>query len=79
MSDQTITSFLLINCTLGAEEKLLEELKKIDEVKECHAVMGAYDIIARLEVENAKLLRPLVTSKIRVLADVRETMTVIAV
>lgn len=74
-----VTSFVLINVNLGKEEELLEQFKTIEEVKEAYIVMGSYDIILKVEIGDAKQLRPLVTNKIRSLEGVRETMTVIAV
>ncbi|MHA2404976.1 MAG: Lrp/AsnC ligand binding domain-containing protein [Candidatus Kariarchaeaceae archaeon] len=41
--------------------------------------MHCYDIIVKVEVPDAKDLRPLVTNKIRTLGGVRQTMTVIII
>ena len=75
----TVSAYILIHSNLGAEEMVLDELKKIDEVKESHIVMGSYDLIALISVDETKQLRPLVTNKIRTIAGVRQTMTVIVV
>jgi len=37
-------AYVLINCEIGSEEKVIEELKTIDGVKEVHGTFGAYDI-----------------------------------
>ena len=38
--------FVLLNCDLGAEEFILEELKKIPTVAQAYVTFGAYDVIA---------------------------------
>jgi len=39
-------AYVLINCDLGFEEQIIEELKQIANVKEAHGILGAYDILA---------------------------------
>jgi len=68
-------AFILINSELGKEEDVLKELKNIENVKEVHFVYGVYDIIAKVEAENMKELKEIVTFKIRRLSDVRSTLT----
>ena len=43
------TAYILINCELGKEETIIENLKHLDSVKEVHGTFGAYDIIAKIE------------------------------
>jgi len=45
-------AYVLINCDLGSEDAVIEDLKHIDSVKEVRGTFGAYDIIAK--VENQK-------------------------
>ena len=68
-------AFILINSELGKEEDVLKELRSIENVKEVHFVYGVYDIIAKVEAENMKELKEIVTFKIRRLSDVRSTLT----
>ncbi len=75
----TTQAFILLNVLLGKENELLESLKKLEEVHEWYIVMGSFDIIVKVEVPDAKDLRPLVTNKIRTLGGVRQTMTVIII
>ncbi len=42
------TAYVLINCELGSEELIIEELKHISDVKEIHGTFGAYDILPKL-------------------------------
>ena len=69
------TAYVLINCDLGTEEPIIEELKHISDVKEVHGVFGAYDILAKVESADVKTLRETVMWKIRKIGRVRSTLT----
>ena len=43
------TAYVLVNCDLGSEVEIIEELKHINSVKEVHGTFGAYDIIVKVE------------------------------
>ncbi len=67
--------FILLNSDLGAEEYIIEELKKIPEVKKAYLTFGAYDIIAEVHAQTQEDFEKTVSSKIRRLARVVSTMT----
>ncbi len=69
------TAYVLINCDLGFDTEIIDEIKQLDEVKEVHGVFGAYDIIVKLESDNVDNLRDVITWKIRKLNRVRSTLT----
>ena len=68
-------AYVLINCDLGYEEQIIEELKHISDVNDVHGTFGAYDILAKVESANVKNLRDTITWKIRKLDRVRSTLT----
>ena len=70
-------SYVLMNVELGAEEKVLEEVRKVSNVKECHRVYGVYDMIAKVEADTMDRLKEIVTWKIRRLEGVRSTLTTV--
>jgi len=72
-------AFLFINADIGAEDKVVVELRKIANVKEAYVTYGVYDIVVRIEAESLEKLKEIVTSKIRQLANVRSTLTTIVV
>ena len=72
-------AYVLINCDLGYEEQIIEELKHISDVKEMHGTFGAYDILAKVESANEKNLRDTITWKIRKLDRVRSTLTLMVI
>ncbi len=73
------TAFVLINCDLGFEEQIIEELKHISDVKEVHGTFGAYDILAKVESDQASTLRETITGKIRHIGRVRSTLTLMGI
>ncbi len=73
------TSYVLINCDLGSEEQIIEELKHLSDVKEVHGTFGAYDILAKVESANVKTLRETLMWKIRKIDNVRSTLTLMAI
>jgi DNA-binding Lrp family transcriptional regulator len=68
---------MLINCQTGAENELLKELKKIDNVEEAYAVYGAYDIIIKIKADTEENLKNISAWKIRRLDRIRSTLTMI--
>jgi len=69
------TAYVLVNCDLGYEAEIIDELKQIEDVKEVHGVFGSYDILAKVESPNVKNLREIITWKIRKLNSIRSTLT----
>ncbi len=67
--------FILLNSDLGAEEYIVEELKKIPEVKKAYLTFGAYDIIAEVHAQTQEDFEKTVSTKIRRLSRVISTMT----
>ena len=67
--------YILLNCDLGAEEYIVEELKRIPEIKAAYLTFGAYDVIAEVHAETQEEFEKTVSNKIRRLARVVSTMT----
>ena len=73
------TAFVLVNCDLGSEEAIIDDLKHIESVKEVHGTFGAYDIIAKIENSEKEKLRETITWNIRKLEHVRSTLTLMGI
>jgi len=67
--------FVLLNCDLGAEEFIVDELKKISNVSQAYITFGAYDIIAEINADSQEEFDETVSLKIRRLTRVVSTMT----
>jgi len=72
-------AFVLLNCNLGFEESIIEQLKQINSVKEVSGTFGAYDILAKLETATNEELNNLIRSKVRRINNVISTMTLLTV
>ncbi|MBI2643178.1 MAG: Lrp/AsnC ligand binding domain-containing protein, partial [Nitrosarchaeum sp.] len=44
--------FILLNCDLGAEEYIIEELRQMPNVKNAHLTFGAYDVIVEINAKD---------------------------
>ena len=72
-------AFVLLNTETGTENEVLEELKKIEAVKEAYVVYGVYDIVAKIGADTMEKLKEIVTWKVRRLDNVRSTLTMIII
>ena len=68
--------FVLLNCDLGAEEFIIDELSQIPQVTHAYVTFGAYDIIAEIDAESQEDFEKTISLKIRRLARIVSTMTV---
>lgn len=66
-----------MNIDAGAEQQVVDELRKVQNVKEAHLVYGVYDAVAKIEAETMDKLKEIVTWKVRRLEKVRSTLTTI--
>ena len=72
-------AYILINCELGSEESIIQQLKSIDGVVEVHGTFGAYDILTKIESTTVEILREIITWKIRKIDQIRSTLTLMGV
>ncbi|MDP6857700.1 MAG: Lrp/AsnC ligand binding domain-containing protein [Candidatus Nitrosopelagicus sp.] len=67
--------FVLLNCDLGAEEYILDELQQVPQIKTAYITFGAYDVIAEIHAETQEEFERTVSMNIRRLSRVVSTMT----
>lgn len=70
-----VTAYVLINCDMGSEESVINDLKSIIGVKNVNGIFGAYDIIAEVQTPTVDDLRETITMKIRKISGARSTLT----
>jgi DNA-binding Lrp family transcriptional regulator len=70
-------AFVLMNAELGSEDSIVNELKKIEGVKEVYQVYGVYDIVAQVELNTMERVKETITWKLRKLNGVKSTLTMI--
>ncbi len=69
------TAYVFVNCDLGFEAEIIDEIKQLKSVKEVQGVFGAYDILVKLESANLENLREIIAWKLRKLNRVKSTLT----
>lgn len=70
-----IKAFVLINLVTSDLSATMTQLREVKEIKNADAVIGPYDCIAEIEVENMEILGKLVVNKILKIDGVAKTLT----
>ena len=78
------TSYVLINSDLGTDESIIIKIKEIlADIKEIQyeirGVYGVYDIVLKLSSDDIDALRSTITNKIRKIASVESTLTMMVI
>ena len=68
-------SYVLIRCEVDHEELVMNELKKIDSIKEMMRVMGSYDVVVKIEEESPSHVKKVISSRIRTVKNIKSTIT----
>ena len=76
-------AYILLNSELGTDTNVIDQLKKIFEEEqiesfEIQGVYGVYDIVVKISSEDEKL-RNIITNKIRKIAQVQSTLTMMVI
>ena len=66
--------FILLNCDLGAEEYIVDELKQMQNINNAYLTFVAYDVIAEIQTKNQDEFEKVI-ARIRKLTRVVSTMT----
>ncbi|AEA12445.1 MAG: Lrp/AsnC family transcriptional regulator [Thermoproteus sp.] len=70
-------ALVFINVDIGTEDSVMEQLSKVPEVSAVFFVYGPYDLIVKLNSDDAEKLRAIIRDKIRKIPGVRSTTTLI--
>jgi DNA-binding Lrp family transcriptional regulator len=73
------TAFVFINTDPASMPVVLKSVKAIEGVTEAEMVYGVFDIVAKVQTETMDQLKQIITFKIRILANVLTTDTLLAV
>jgi DNA-binding Lrp family transcriptional regulator len=71
-------AFVLINCTLGSEAKVIDQIKDLEYVNKAYRVYGVYDIIVKVNANDKEDLQRKVLL-IRRLNDIKSTLTLLEI
>jgi len=70
-------AFVLMNAELGSEDSIVNELNRLEGVREVYQVYGVYDIVAQVEADTMEKVKETITWKLRKLNGVKSTLTMI--
>jgi DNA-binding Lrp family transcriptional regulator len=69
------TAYVLVKSKIAHEMEVLNEILKLDGVKEVKGTFGVYDIFVKIEAPSSKQIEDLITKKIRLIKNVVSTTT----
>lgn len=70
-------AIVFLNIDIGSEDRVMEELVMIKEVKSVHFVYGPYDIVAKIEAPDIETIKQVIREKVRKIDGIRSTTTLI--
>ena len=77
------TAYVLLNSDLGSDESIIAEVKQSlvsEKIEfEVQGVYGVYDIVLKISSDDADNLRSIITNKIRKIAKVQSTLTMMVI
>jgi DNA-binding Lrp family transcriptional regulator len=79
IGDSMPKAFVLLNVETGSEDTVLNQLKNVSVVEDAYVSYGVYDLIVRIKADSMDELKRAVTNEIRVINQVRSTLTLIMV
>ena len=74
---EKVLAFVLISTELGCERHVLDDLKKVEDVREAFIVYGIHDIVAEIEGDSQDEIKKAVFTRIRGFPDVKSSLTLV--
>jgi len=68
-------AYVLVKSKIGHEMEVMNDILKIDGIKEVMGTYGIYDIFAKVQVQTRKEIEQAITKKIRKINNVVSTTT----
>jgi DNA-binding Lrp family transcriptional regulator len=74
------SAYVLLNCELGCEAVVIDEIRTLSHVSEVNRVYGSsYDMIIKVSAETTDKLNLIISSKIRRIEKVKATQTMMII
>jgi len=73
------TAYILVNCTLGSEEKIIDEIAKLSDVKEVRGTYGVHDVFVKVKSDNTETMNHTITNRIRKISGITSTVTLVVI
>jgi DNA-binding Lrp family transcriptional regulator len=68
-------AYILIISEMGSEQHVIENLLRIDEIKDVSRVWGAYDIVVKVVRPTSDAVREIIKEKIRMIDGIKTTVS----
>jgi DNA-binding Lrp family transcriptional regulator len=73
------TAYILVNCTIGSEQEIINEASKLLEVKEISGTYGVHDIFVKVKSDSTQSLNDVITNRIRKISGITSTVTLVVI
>jgi DNA-binding Lrp family transcriptional regulator len=73
-----MTGYILIQADPGANQRVVEQLRKLDEVTEAHMTFGPYDVVAVVKFKDLADMGDIIDRKIQPVPGIVDTLTCLA-
>ncbi len=73
-----LTAIMLLNTSKGMVSKVAKSLGAIDEVTEVYSVAGAYDLVAKIQVEEYERFAEVIAGKLQEIEGIEKTQSLMA-
>lgn len=72
-----VTAYVMLNCDLGAEAEVIEELQGIEQTVDVFETIGTHDVMVKIQAENFEKIREVISWNIQTIKKIRSTVTLI--
>lgn len=72
-----VSAYIMMKMQVGMDDQVLEEIKKLDEVKEADATYGSYDLVIKVGFKTIEDMDRFIFEKIRRIKGINETSSMI--
>ncbi|HEX7179820.1 MAG TPA: Lrp/AsnC ligand binding domain-containing protein [Nitrososphaeraceae archaeon] len=69
----------MVNCTLGSEESIINEIAKLGDVKEVRGTYGVHDVFVKVKSDNTETMNHTITNRIRKVPGITSTVTLVVI
>ncbi len=73
-----LEAFVLVNCELGFEQDLIQELSKLSGISDIKCVFGVYDLILKVCAGSESEIKE-ITARLRSMNHVKSTLTMMVI
>ena len=76
MQDVEYNAFVLVNCSLGYETKVMQDIKDLSYVEKVYRVYGVYDLVVKVAANDKEDLQRKILL-LRRLDEIKSTLTLL--